>query len=199
MLKVNETFYSLQGEGRWTGQAMFFIRLSGCNLTCPWCDTQYRTFIQKGAEALVEEALEFPSKRVVITGGEPTLQYLGTLTILLHDYNFKTHLETNGTQIITCDDWDWVAVSPKSPVKTLNPRTMGMANEIKFICGLSDWEEYISKVMKTFNLKESQLFLMPLAEGPNGIKTHLPKAIKYCLNHPEFTLCLQMHKIIGGK
>ena len=67
---------------------------------------------------------------------------------------------------------------------------MSMANEIKFICGLSDWEEYISKVMKTFNLKESQLFLMPLAEGSNGIKTHLPKAIEYCLNHPEFTLCL---------
>jgi len=57
MLKVNETFYSLQGEGRWTGQVMFFIRLSGCNLNCSWCDTQY---------------LEFPSKRVVITGGEPT-------------------------------------------------------------------------------------------------------------------------------
>ena len=57
MLKVNETFYSLQGEGHWAGQAMFFIRLSGCNLNCPWCDTQY---------------LEFPSKRVVITGGEPT-------------------------------------------------------------------------------------------------------------------------------
>jgi len=55
---------------------------------------------------------------------------------------------------------------------------MSMANEIKFICGLSNWEKYIS------------VFLMPLAEGPNGIKTHLPKAIEYCLNHPEFTLCL---------
>jgi len=83
MLKVNETFYSLQGEGHWTGQAMFFIRFSGCNLNCPWCDTQYETFTQKEEEALVEKALEFPSKRVVITGGEPTLQYLRKLTSLL--------------------------------------------------------------------------------------------------------------------
>ena len=67
---------------------------------------------------------------------------------------------------------------------------MSMANEIKFICGLSNWEKYISEVIKTFNPKESRFSLMPLAEGPNGIKTHLPKAIE---------LCLQMHKIIGGE
>jgi len=199
MLKVNETFYSLQGEGHWTGQTIFFIRLSGCNLNCPWCDTQYETFTQKEEEVLVKEALEFPSKRVVITGGEPTLQCLRKLTSLLHFGGLKTHLETNGTQIIARDNWDWVAVSPKSPVKTLNPRTMSMTNEIKIICGLPNWEKYISEVIKTCNPKESRFFLMPLAEGSNGIKTHLPKAIEYCLNDPEFTLCLQMHKIIGGK
>ena len=97
LYNINETFYSLQGEGLWTGTPMFFIRLSGCNLNCKFCDTDYSHHYSDSIEGLVEKVLQSKAERVVITGGEPGLQDTIPLVTSLHSYYLKVHVETNGT------------------------------------------------------------------------------------------------------
>lgn len=117
--QVNDIFLSVQGEGFHAGMPMCFIRLAGCNLDCPWCDTDH-----KPAYALTEhEILDQVSERlektsvelVCITGGEPTVQDLGPLVEILREY-YLVHLETNGTRkLCESETPDWITVSPKFP------------------------------------------------------------------------------------
>ena len=78
-MKVNEFFVSLQGEGHFTGTPSFFLRLSGCNLQCPFCDTSHQTFMELSEDTIVEEASREKPRHIVITGGEPALQLTGSL------------------------------------------------------------------------------------------------------------------------
>ena len=109
LYNINETFYSLKGEGLWTGTPMFFIRLAGCNLNCSFCDTDYSTKRQSTVNELIKEVLTSPAERVVITGGEPGLQDTQPLVMDLHAHRIKVHLETNGT-VPLHTNWDWIAV-----------------------------------------------------------------------------------------
>ena len=85
MMKVNEIFYSLQGEGYHAGTAAVFVRLSGCNLHCPFCDTQHESGTEMTDEEIVEAVKPYPARLVVITGGEPSLQLTKSLVNALHD------------------------------------------------------------------------------------------------------------------
>ena len=87
-MKVNETFLSLQGEGYFTGTPAFFLRLSGCNLQCPFCDTQHQTFKEMSEEEIVQEASLHKPRHIVITGGEPALQLTQSLVDKLHEAGF---------------------------------------------------------------------------------------------------------------
>ena len=122
-MNICEIFYSIQGEGFHTGRPAIFIRLAGCNLKCPWCDTDHKEIMKKMDEfeiaRRVEEKVESFRNGykilIVITGGEPTLYNLEPLCIVLRE---KTPgnviaLETNGTQDIPHAIIDWVTVSPK--------------------------------------------------------------------------------------
>lgn len=118
MYKVNEIFYTLQGEGAHSGIPAVFIRFSGCNLHCPWCDTDFAGYTEMSAEAIVAEALDLydvPNERrkmVVLTGGEPSLQVDKPLIEALHDAGFYICIETNGTRPLP-DGIDWITCSPK--------------------------------------------------------------------------------------
>lgn len=196
---VAETFYSLQGEGEWTGCAAFFIRLAGCNLNCSFCDTDYKPTREATVEELVEEALKYPARKVIITGGEPCLQDTQPLVIALRNEGFKCHLETNGT-LDTHYDWDWIAVSPKPPLRLL-AETIHKANEVKFLCGFPGWKEYMETVMNLYRFHPVKadapvVWLMP--RDYHGLLQHnIGEAVKYCLDHPRVKLCVQMHKCIG--
>ena len=104
MYKVNEIFYTLQGEGAHSGIPAVFIRFSGCNLRCPWCDTDFTDFSEMTAEQIVAEAIDLydiPNERrkmVVLTGGEPSLQVDKPLINALHAAGFYICIETNGTR-----------------------------------------------------------------------------------------------------
>ena len=113
-LRVNETFVSLQGEGYFTGTPAFFLRLSGCNLKCPFCDTQHQSFTEMSEEEIVEEACRHKLRHIVITGGEPALQLTKSLVDKLHEAGFFVQVETNGTLPLP-EGVDWVTVSPKAP------------------------------------------------------------------------------------
>ena len=99
-MKVNEIFYSLQGEGYFTGRPAVFIRLSGCNLKCPFCDTDFSEYKDMTEEEIVDEVckLSIDCHFVVITGGEPTLQDCTYLIDLLHRNKYSVAMESNGTR-----------------------------------------------------------------------------------------------------
>lgn len=209
---IVETFYSLKGEGMWTGQPMFFIRLAGCNLACDFCDTPWQRIDRHmSRDELVDEAIganftrasRCSSKRVVITGGEPLIHNLTPLLTALKSIGYYLHLETNGTRPLQ-PGFDWVCVSPKSPVNELNPSTMQAADEIKFLAGYNEqmWQEYIDNVIHAHGLMNDrqQLIVMPLA-NPYPSKDVNPiwveAAIDYVKANPWFRYNIQLHKALG--
>ena len=97
MKRVNDIFYSLQGEGRNTGRAAIFIRFAGCNLKCPFCDTDFAQYEEMSDEDILNRIKSYPSRFVVLTGGEPSLQVDRQLVDLLHKHGYELAMETNGT------------------------------------------------------------------------------------------------------
>ena len=120
-MRVNEIFYSLQGEGRFTGTAAIFIRLSGCNLRCSFCDTRHDDYTLYTENDIVAAIASYPARHVVITGGEPTLQLTRLLVDKLHEAGKFVQIETNGSIALEPDvvaAIDWITCSPKAlPVK----------------------------------------------------------------------------------
>lgn len=115
-LPVIDMFYSLQGEGRNTGMAAYFIRLSGCNVGCDFCDEKRAWSVNNSPmlsiSQIMDEVLKTKTKNVVITGGEPTLYDLTELTNELKANNIDTFLETSGVNDI-CGNFTWITLSPK--------------------------------------------------------------------------------------
>lgn len=204
---VNETFYSLKGEGLYTGHPMFFIRLSGCNLSCSFCDTVHQPSTPVPLDKLMEQVRSQPSKRVVITGGEPLMYDIAPLVEALTKEFYNVHIETNGTFNLPPNfnqATNWVACSPKSYVSTLRKSVIQEADEIKFLVGGPGWKSYILDVCSAFE-PTGLLWVMPIAKGGHeGIRTqddliqdNIDLAIDFCLKHPKFSLCMQMHKILS--
>ena len=102
MYRINEIFYSLQGEGYWTGTPAVFLRFSGCNLKCPFCDTDFAAAAAMTEDELISALKDASSecKRVIVTGGEPALQLDEALVQRLHKEGYTIHIETNGTRAL---------------------------------------------------------------------------------------------------
>lgn len=185
MYKINEIFYSLQGEGRWTGTPMVFIRFSGCNLRCNFCDTDFAAFKEMGIEDLISEAerLSPVCKRICITGGEPSLQIDDIFVSAFHDKGYKLHIETNGTRALP-DGIDWVTLSPKQDLYPEIPIAIGRADELKLVyTGQSPekWEAFPAEYY----------YLQPCS------CLNTQEVVSYVLNHPRWQLSLQTHKYIN--
>ena len=134
-LPVMEDFYTLQGEGFFSGQAAYFIRLGGCEVGCLWCDVKdswdFYKWPLNEVDELVKRANVYAGKIAVITGGEPTHFNLGPLTTSLQAEGFRTHIETSGVFPIT-GQWDWICFSPKK-FKEPYPEVFKRADELKVI------------------------------------------------------------------
>lgn len=145
---VHETFYSWQGEGCHMGRAAFFIRLFGCPLRCPWCDSagtwhpdlRPREVPRRSAEDLAAEAASESPEFVVITGGEPCVHDLGPLTRALRARGLRTHLETSGAFRLS-GDFDWVTLSPKRAAAPL-AECVAAASEFKLVVDAPDAVEH---------------------------------------------------------
>ncbi len=177
---INEIFYSLQGEGFFTGTAAVFLRFSGCNLKCDFCDTDHSDGIRMDLPEIMEKVTSFPSRHIVITGGEPSLQLDGILVDILHDAGFYIQVETNGTNSIP-DNVDWVTCSPKGD-STINLRRI---DELKVVYLGQDVEEIASRY------NALHYFLQPCS-GKNIFET-----VDYVKRHPHWRLSLQTHKLIN--
>lgn len=184
LYEINETFYSLQGEGFWTGTPTFFIRLAGCNLNCEWCDTDFSTQEKCSTENLLERAQNSEgasSKRLILTGGEPTRQDIQPLVDAFRRKHWHVAVETNGTGGFI--DADWVTVSPKAGVQ-YPPDLFG--DELKIV--------FDGKINPADFLRHRfrHRFIQPCSGD-------LKPALQYVLQHPQWRLSLQTHKIMGIK
>lgn len=192
-MKVNEIFYSLQGEGYHVGTPAVFVRVSGCNLRCPFCDTQHEYGVDMTEEEILAEVRRYPARNVVITGGEPSLQLTKSLVKLLHEDSRWVAVETNGTHTLP-SNVDWITLSPKDPWlgDDARPR-LRTVDEIKFVFdGEHEPDEY-ANIMSTHGR-----FLQPCDTGdPEHNAELVQRAVEYCKAHPQWRLSLQIHKILN--
>lgn len=187
MYRVNEIFYSLQGEGGNTGTPAVFVRFSGCNLSCFFCDTDFSSYTQMSVEDIVSAVSAYPARLVVLTGGEPALQVDKQLVDALHVVNKYLAIETNGTRTLP-EGIDFVTISPKETGKTV----LSKADEVKVVFVGQDVESYRDRIAA------ANYFLQPCSQEKNGVVTdNREEVIKYILEHPHWRLSLQTHKILN--
>lgn len=186
-MRVNEIFYSLQGEGHYTGTPAVFVRLSGCNLRCPFCDTQHQHFIEMSEEDIVNGISQYPTRHAVITGGEPVMQITPLLTRLLHDRGYFIQIETNGSMRLPDGaEVDWITCSPKDL-----PVALEHIDELKVLFMYQDMTRYDT-------LEAREYRLQPLDSGNEAADNrNLNDTINYILQHPKWKLSLQTHKILN--
>jgi len=194
-LPVMEDFYTIQGEGFYSGSAAYFIRLAGCDVGCVWCDVKdswhtegYPTFSPK---ELAEKAASHASDIVVITGGEPAMYDLTELCAELKRRGKRVHIETSGSHVLK-GTFDWVCFSPKkfkAPVADFGK----LAHELKVIVfNKSDfaWAETFRKEVDT----KCKLYLQPEWDQREKVQ---PIIVDYIMKHPEWEVSLQAHKYLG--
>jgi len=215
MYKVNEIFFTLQGEGAHSGIPAVFVRFSGCNLKCPWCDTEFAEYREMSAEQIIQEILNLydtPNERrkmCVLTGGEPSLQVDDALVKTLHDAGFYICIETNGTRSLP-DGIDWITCSPKageSP-ETLDHSVSRLAlkkvNEVKVVfTGTYDpeiWRDVLEAehwMLQPLRYTGEWLIEHAIDEWEDDRNDNLDDTVRYILAHPFWRLSIQLHKIVG--
>lgn len=181
--KINEIFYSIQGEGTRAGTANIFIRFSGCNLKCSFCDTEHESFTEMSINDIVNEMKLYPCNWVILTGGEPTIHDLKPLIKRLKKLNYKIAIETNGTNSTRFLNLDWIAVSPKK-AWIHGDYYFRKPDEMKII---------VQKTNKILDWDfESIMFLQPESNKPDCIR----RCIDIIKKDNRWRLSLQIQKIL---
>ena len=192
---VMEAFYTVQGEGYHQGKAAYFIRLGGCDVGCVWCDVKESWNAASHPRLpicdIVQEALRYPGRLAVITGGEPLMHNLAPLTHNLHAAGFQTHIETSGSHPLS-GELDWICLSPKK-FKAPLPEVTARANELKVVIyNKTDFawaETWAAQVAP-----QCKRYLQPEWTRAAAM---VPLIISYIKEHPEWELSLQIHKYIN--
>ena len=176
--RVNEIFYSLQGEGFWTGTPVVFVRLSGCNLQCSFCDTDHKPYREMSAQEILREVQQYRCPRICLTGGEPLLQLDDEL---LDTFSaFIVHMETNG--------------SVNKPEVNRGKVAITEADEIKLVYDGTLTEE---EILAWEGFPASHLFLQPCdVPDPARRQQLLEATIDFVKRHPLWRLSLQTHKLL---
>lgn len=191
MKKINEIFYSIQGEGRNAGRAAVFIRFSGCNIKCPFCDTKH----QKGKEMsdleIINQIAKYPCRFVILTGGEPTLYIDADFVDKLHHKGYEVAIETNGTNIVPANV-DFVTLSPKFEfVKNSNIKQL-VCNELKVIFNSVNNMDAYNVITAKYK------YIQPCDTGDDDTnQMHIVNAIKFVQDNPDWRLSLQLQKILS--
>ena len=191
--RINEIFCSLQGEGFWTGTPAVFVRFSGCNLRCPFCDTAHQTFTPMSASDIIQACGK--ANIVILTGGEPGLQVDEALIEAFHEAGYRVHIETNGTVVLP-EGIDWVTLSPKEDVPGLKGDgkvVLESADEVKVIYAEGDDPARWASFPATWH------FLQPcdIAGDVEASRRNTAATIQYIQDNPSWRLSLQTHKLLG--
>lgn len=193
-MRINEIFYSIQGEGAYTGTPCVFVRFAGCNLKCPFCDTKHESYEECTDEGIVREVEKYPTKHVVLTGGEPTLQITEKFMLMLHEKGYFIHIETNGTRNNTALSFaDWVTCSPKFEFCNHADIVLKHIDELKLVydAGKTCMDKYE-------NIKAEKYYLQPCdLKDKEKTENNIKGVVNYCLSHPQWSISLQTQKIIN--
>lgn len=189
-----EAFYTIQGEGFHQGKAAYFIRLGGCDVGCVWCDVKDSWDASKhplkNIDEIVTDALQYPGRLAVVTGGEPLMHDCSELTHALQRAGFQTNIETSGAYPLS-GVWNWVCLSPKK-FKAPLTQCLSVAKELKVIIyNKTDfaWAEQYSHMVRP----ECKLYLQPEWERSTQMT---PLIIDYIKANPKWEFSLQLHKYI---
>ena len=190
MYDIVEIFESMQGEGRNTGRPCVFVRFAGCNLSCPWCDTDVARRFSMPLDELVAEVSSFRPRSVVLTGGEPTLvAEMPELVAALKGRGFWIAVETNGT---SAPDWlafvDYVACSPKRGA----PLALASADEVRVVADDEGAAEFCREVRG--RVSATDYYVSPCDHG-GEIDFATAKSVLSRLD--GWSLSVQLHKILG--
>jgi len=192
---VMEHFYTIQGEGAFTGVAAYFIRLAGCDVGCTWCDVKeswnaegYPTY---SAAQMFEWVSATKAKVVVITGGEPAMYDLNPIVDLFHEKGIRVHIETSGAYEIQ-GNFDWITLSPKKfkfPLESEIPK----AHELKIVAFNNSDFEWATK-WEHFCSASCKLYIQPEWDKREKMT---PAIIDFVKENPHWQISLQTHKIIN--
>jgi len=187
-MKINEIFYSLQGEGARAGEASCFIRLSGCDLACGFCDTEFESGKEMTDDELMEEVKKTGTEWVTWTGGEPMLQLRESTVDKFRAAGFKQSIETNGNHVVPFDV-DWLVCSPKVAEHIIAKSHPEGVDELRYA-----WHKNKKSVPKPGTTAKTY-FLSPICDGNHVDKENLKHCINLCLKNPQWRLSVQQHKI----
>ncbi|WP_310598146.1 7-carboxy-7-deazaguanine synthase QueE [Aeromonas aquatica] len=217
---INEIFQTIQGEGVFTGLPAIFVRLQGCPVGCPWCDTRHTWVVDPAREVDSKEVLDrsnesdgwskmstdeilgsfetlgYRARHVVLTGGEPCLYDLTELSMALVTAGFQVQIETSGTSEIQTHDSTWVTVSPKIGMKGGLPvlrSALERANEIKHPVATEHHIEELDVLLATAELrKDVVIALQPISQKPRATEL----AMVTCIAR-NWRLSIQTHKYLN--
>ena len=194
MYKINEIFHSLQGEGYHSGTPAVFVRFSGCNLHCAFCDTQHQNGMLLSLQEIVDEVNKYPdAPLLVLTGGEPSLfideAFVAELKQKTHK---KIAIETNGTRPLP-KNLDWVTLSPKSAFEggDVEPCVLSSCDELKVV--------YLGQDLSQYDFIEAKhRFLQPcFCEDEEQRRANMKACVEAVMKQPNWRLSLQIHRILG--
>jgi 7-carboxy-7-deazaguanine synthase len=192
---VMEHFYTIQGEGFYTGHAAYFVRLGGCNVGCVWCDVKESWDVDAhpkiSVQEIIDKVIESGTKICVITGGEPAMHDLNPLIDKLKSNNIRSHIETSGAYPLQGNP-DWICLSPKK-FKFPIIDVLSIADEFKpVIFHHSDiqWAESYTKDLNS----DCKLYLQ--TEWSKS-ESNLPIIIEYVKSNPQWQISLQTHKYLN--
>ncbi len=194
MYKINEIFYSLQGEGFHAGTPAVFVRFSGCNLRCAFCDTQHQEGKMMSLQEVVDEVNKYPiAPLVVLTGGEPSL-FIDEAFVaeLKQQTGKKIAIETNGTRPVP-NNLDWVTLSPKTAFAGGNIFlcVVKCCDELKVVCLGQDLAQYDDIMAK-------HRFLQPcFCEDEVQRKANMKACVEAVMQNPGWRLSLQIHRALN--
>jgi organic radical activating enzyme len=217
LLPLVEEFYTLQGEGAYTGTAAWFIRLGGCDVGCSWCDAKEtwnpRLHPPVPVAEIISRAMQYKARTVVVTGGEPLMYPLDGLCKGLHEKNLKIHLETSGSHPFS-GSFDWVCLSPKRKQPPLD-EAWAHADELKVIIETPEdieWAEQCAakaiaarknnadgidrrtecaETISGSSPTRPLLFLQPEWSRRDSV---MPVLVEYIKQNPRWRMSLQSHK-----
>ena len=194
MFKINEIFYSLQGEGFHTGTPVVFVRFSGCNLRCSFCDTLHQTGTMMSTQEIVDEVNKYPlAPMVVLTGGEPSLFVNEAFVEELKQHTGKRiAIETNGTRPLP-NNLGWVTLSPKTVFEggDLEPCVLKTCDELKVVYLGQDLTQYD-------DIEARHRFLQPcFCEDEVQRKANMKACVEAVKAHPNWRLSLQIHRVLN--
>lgn len=191
--KINEIFYSLQGEGANTGTPAVFVRFSGCNLNCSFCDTQHESGKKMTVAQIAGEVNRYPAKWIVLTGGEPALFIDNTFVDEIKRLTGKRlAIETNGTRPLP-RGIDWVTFSPKTGLDggDYQAPVLTRCDELKVV--------YLGQDLNKYNkIEANHRYLQPCyVDNPAERQENIERTIHAVMQHPEWKLSLQTHRILN--